>query len=66
MVRAATGILRGGDGSLQGGSTITQQFVRQYYSGIGSQQTVTRKFKEIFVAIKVDKEQSKDGILTTT
>jgi membrane peptidoglycan carboxypeptidase len=64
IVRAAYSDLRGGDGSLQGGSTITQEFVRQYYSGIGTQQTLTRKIKEIFVAMKVAKEKSKDWILT--
>ena len=30
IVRAAYADLRGGDGALQGGSTITQEFVRQY------------------------------------
>ena len=51
-------------GSLQGGSTITQQFVRNYYANIGTQQTATRKIKEIFVALKVAKEKSKAWILT--
>ena len=64
IVRAAYSDIRGGDGSLQGGSTITQEFVRQYYSGIGTQQTLTRKIKEIFVAMKVAKEKSKEWILT--
>src|SRR6201999_31805 len=54
----------GGSGSLQGGSTITQQFVRQYYANIGSQQTASRKIKEIFVSLKVAKEKSKAWILT--
>ena len=56
--------ITGSDGSLQGGSTITQEFVRQYYSGIGTQQTLSRKIKEIFVAMKVAKEKSKQWILT--
>jgi len=64
IVRAAYADVRGGDGSMQGGSTITQEFVRQYYSGIGTQQTFTRKIKEIFVAMKVAKEKSKQWILT--
>lgn len=51
-------------GSLQGGSTITQQFVRNYYANIGTQQTATRKIREIFVALKVAKEKSKAWILT--
>ena len=64
IVRAAYEDIRGGDGSLQGGSTITQEFVRQYYTGIGTQQTLSRKIKEIFVAMKVAKEKSKQWILT--
>jgi membrane peptidoglycan carboxypeptidase len=54
----------GSSGSLAGGSTITQEFVRNYYSNIGTQQTLTRKIKEIFVAVKVAKEKSKAWILT--
>ena len=62
-VRAAYMDVRGRDGSLQGGSTITQQFVRNYYQGIGTQQTLSRKIKEIFVAMKIGKEKSKQWIL---
>jgi membrane peptidoglycan carboxypeptidase len=64
IIRAAFADLTGSDGSLQGGSTITQEFVRQYYTGIGTQQTMSRKIKEIFVAMKVAKEKSKQWILT--
>jgi membrane peptidoglycan carboxypeptidase len=63
IIRAAYEDATGNDGSLQGGSTITQEFVRQYYSGIGTQQTFSRKIKEIFVAMKVAKEKSKQWIL---
>jgi membrane peptidoglycan carboxypeptidase len=52
-----------GGGNFQGGSTITQQFVRNYYQGIGTSQTVSRKMKEIFVAMKVSRQKSKDWIL---
>ncbi|MFE2056103.1 transglycosylase domain-containing protein [Streptomyces sp. NPDC059446] len=45
----------------QGGSTITQQFVKNYY--LGQEQTVVRKAKEFFISIKLDREQSKDEIL---
>ncbi|MBE1530594.1 transglycosylase domain-containing protein [Actinomadura algeriensis] len=48
---------------LQGGSTITQQMVRNYYGGIGREQTISRKLKEIMVALKVDQSRSKDWIL---
>ncbi|MFY9929180.1 MAG: transglycosylase domain-containing protein, partial [Streptosporangiaceae bacterium] len=64
IARAAYEDSRGNDGSLQGGSTITQEFVRQYYSGIGTQQTFSRKIKEIFVSLKIGKEKSKQWILT--
>ncbi|MFE9726333.1 transglycosylase domain-containing protein [Streptomyces sp. NPDC005794] len=45
----------------QGGSTITQQYVKNYY--LGQEQTVVRKAKEFFISIKLDREQSKDEIL---
>jgi membrane peptidoglycan carboxypeptidase len=65
-----TGILRAAihdvtDGSdLNGGSTITQEFVRNYYDGVGTQQTASRKVKEIFIAQKVASTYSKPWILT--
>ncbi|MBN0045828.1 penicillin-binding protein [Streptomyces actuosus] len=45
----------------QSGSTITQQYVKNYY--LGQEQTVTRKVKEFFIAIKLDREKTKDEIL---
>ena len=51
-----------GDGNLQGGSTITQQFVKNYY--LTQQQTLSRKLNEVMVAIKLDQVKSKDSILT--
>ncbi|WP_219471886.1 transglycosylase domain-containing protein [Nonomuraea rhizosphaerae] len=48
---------------LQGGSTITQQLVRNYYSGLSQERSVTRKFKEIMISIKVDQSRSKDWVL---
>ncbi|MGW5025002.1 transglycosylase domain-containing protein, partial [Streptomyces albidoflavus] len=45
----------------QSGSTITQQYVKNYY--LDQDQTVTRKAKEFFIAIKLDRETSKDEIL---
>ena len=64
IARAAYEDVSGSGGSLQGGSTITQQFVRNYYANIGTEQTASRKIKEIFVALKVAKERSKQWILT--
>ncbi|PSM39387.1 penicillin-binding protein [Streptomyces dioscori] len=45
----------------QGGSTITQQYVKNYY--LTQDQTVTRKLKELVISLKVDRQQSKDAIL---
>ena len=50
MFRAAWVILRGGE--LQGGSTITQQYIKIMY--LNSEQTVTRKFRELFLAYKIN------------
>ncbi|MEV5708583.1 transglycosylase domain-containing protein [Actinoallomurus sp. NPDC052274] len=50
-------------GSLQGGSTITQQMVRNYYSGLSQQRTASRKLKEIMIALKVGREKDKSWIL---
>jgi penicillin-binding protein 1A len=48
--------------SLQGGSTITQQYVKNVYTG--SQQTVLRKLREASLAIRLERHLSKDQILT--
>ncbi|WP_437107762.1 transglycosylase domain-containing protein [Streptomyces sp. enrichment culture] len=45
----------------QGGSTITQQYVKNYY--LTQDQTVTRKLKELVISLKLDREKSKDYIL---
>ncbi|WP_425833242.1 transglycosylase domain-containing protein [Streptomyces fractus] len=59
MLRAAWSTLTGK--GKQGGSTITQQYVKNYY--LGQEQTVSRKVKEFFISIKLDREKSKDDIL---
>ncbi|GAA2982585.1 transglycosylase domain-containing protein [Streptomyces fulvorobeus] len=59
MGRAAWNTLTGK--GRQGGSTITQQYVKNYY--LGQEQTVVRKAKEFFIAIKLDREETKDEIL---
>ncbi|MEU6390672.1 transglycosylase domain-containing protein [Streptomyces sp. NPDC046939] len=59
MLRAAWNTATGK--GKQSGSTITQQYVKNYY--LAQEQTVTRKVKEFFIAIKLDREQSKDDIL---
>ncbi|CAL9450168.1 transglycosylase domain-containing protein [Streptomyces sp. Tu 3180] len=45
----------------QGGSTITQQYVKNYY--LTQEQTVSRKLKELVISLKLDREKSKDYIL---
>ena len=46
---------------VEGGSTLTQQLVRNLY--IGKEQTLERKVKEACLAIKLDRQRSKDWIL---
>ncbi|MFD3483451.1 transglycosylase domain-containing protein [Streptomyces sp. NPDC058665] len=45
----------------QGGSTITQQYVKNYY--LDQDQTVTRKLKELVISLKVDQRMDKNEIL---
>ncbi|TWH74947.1 membrane peptidoglycan carboxypeptidase [Modestobacter roseus] len=59
IARAAWNNLTGG--STQGGSTITQQYVKNAF--LSSEQTFSRKFKELFLAVKLDNEYSKEEIL---
>ncbi|MEU9176336.1 transglycosylase domain-containing protein [Streptomyces sp. NPDC048550] len=59
MIRAAWNTATGK--GTQSGSTITQQYVKNYY--LGQEQTITRKVKEFFIAIKLGREKSKDYIL---
>jgi membrane peptidoglycan carboxypeptidase len=48
-------------GPTQGGSTITQQYVKNYF--LTQDQTISRKAKEIIISIKVDGQLTKDQIL---
>src|SRR4051812_4265538 len=60
IIRALLTDIRGGEIS-QGGSTITQQYVKNAY--LTSQRTFTRKFKEIFISVKLANSRSKSQIL---
>ena len=60
ILRALITDIRGGEIS-QGGSTITQQYVKNAY--LTSQRTFTRKFKEIFISVKLANSRSKSQIL---
>jgi penicillin-binding protein 1A len=50
-------------GQLQGGSTITQQYVKNAYLSVGRERTVTRKLREAVLAIKVERKLDKREIL---
>ena len=60
IIRAAFANVTG-LGVEQGGSTITQQFVKNAY--VGSERTMWRKFKEAIVSLKVERQLSKNEIL---
>ncbi|MBE1459703.1 membrane peptidoglycan carboxypeptidase [Nocardiopsis terrae] len=48
---------------VQGGSTVTQQMVRNYYEGVSREQTVSRKIQEIIISIKVDQSEDKEWVM---
>jgi 1A family penicillin-binding protein len=50
-----------GRGVQQGGSTITQQYVKNAY--LTSERTLTRKIKEAVLAVKLERELDKEEIL---
>lgn len=62
IARAAVADLRAGE-IVEGGSTITQQLVRNLY--ISRERTVQRKVKEACLATKLDGAWTKQRILTT-
>lgn len=61
-IRAAKANWQGGR-IVQGGSTITQQYVRQAFPQIGTDRTFSRKLKEAFWAVKLERSSSKEEIL---
>jgi len=61
LARALWADLRAGS-VVQGGSTITEQFVKQAY--VGNDRNVTRKIREAVEAWKLEDKWSKDKILT--
>ena len=60
ITRAAWSLLTTGEKSI-GGSTITQQLARNFF--LTSEKTFTRKIKEIFLALRIERELTKDQIL---
>ncbi|WP_265562864.1 transglycosylase domain-containing protein [Streptomyces hygroscopicus] len=59
VLRAAVSTLSGGE--RQGGSTITQQYVKNAL--LSPEQSLSRKFREALIAVKLDRTRSKDSIL---
>ena len=60
LLRAAIQLALTGE-KRQGGSTITMQVARNFY--LSRQKTYTRKLSEIFLALKIERELSKEEIL---
>ena len=60
LFRAAWELVRTGHKG-QGGSTITMQVARNFF--LNSEKTYSRKFNEILLAIKIERELTKDQIL---
>lgn len=63
IMRAAVHDVSGGGGTIQGGSTITQQLVKLDQSWTNNR-TITRKMKELILAVELEREYSKNDILT--
>jgi penicillin-binding protein 1A len=64
ITRAAFGVLTSGSFSGGGGSTITQQLARNMFTErIGFEKRITRKLKELQVALQLERVYSKDQIL---
>ena len=59
IARAAWTIARGGD--LQGGSTITQQYVKVMY--LNQNRTLSRKLEELVLSVKIARQVPKQKIL---
>jgi len=60
ILRAAFHLLRTGEKG-QGGSTITMQVARNFF--LSSEKTFLRKLNEIFLALKIERELTKEEIL---
>ncbi len=60
LIRAGVDLIRTGE-RRQGGSTITMQVARNFF--LSPEKTYTRKIKEILLAMKIEREMSKEEIL---
>ena len=64
LVRAAVANLRAGR-VVQGGSTITQQLVRNLYLGTQSEPSLSRKLREVCLARKLEERWTKRRVLVS-
>lgn len=62
IMRAGFHDVTGKGGAVQGGSTITQQLVKLNQNWTDNR-TITRKVKELILAVELEREYSKDDIL---
>jgi penicillin-binding protein 1B len=65
MLRAVFIAVKSGGETVQGASTLTQQLARSGLLGIGSEQTLSRKFNEIIYALLLEARYDKSTILET-
>ncbi|MEI8338354.1 MAG: transglycosylase domain-containing protein [bacterium] len=63
IIRATFNNFSGKSGSVQGGSTITQQLVKLNEQWTDNR-TITRKVKELILAVELEREYKKEDILT--
>ena len=61
VLRAVVRLVRTGNASGGGGSTLTQQLARDYFLNLD--QTVARKLSEAFLAYKIEQEFTKEQIM---
>lgn len=61
VLRAFSRLIRTGNASGGGGSTLTQQLARDYF--LTREQTLQRKLTEAFLAVKIEQEFTKEQIM---
>ena len=67
ILRAAYYVVKSGQLSGQGGSTITMQVARNFFTlgrQTATEKTAIRKVREIFLALRIERDLSKEEILT--
>ncbi len=62
IIRAAWNNISSGDATNEGGSTITQQFIKN--SLLTTEQTYTRKIQEVILALELERLYTKEEILS--